>query len=604
MFSKKVLASSALFLLLVPSLAACGGETSTATPAASGNTTVDATATTAPSTTGGGDATATTAPATSAATATTGGTTSSSGSGTSFKWRAFDEPETFDPALMQETLSIDIGQNIYGGLTEFNQETLEVKPDIATNWDISSDGSVYTFHLSPDAKFSNGDPITADDFKYSWNRLLGTPAAPYAYVFDDIKGAKDVEASAVSTDTTKPKLTEAPGIEAVDAHTLKVTLNGPSAYFLSQTALWSYFVVNKKVVDQCPKDKPSCFTETGKHVGAGSGPYILDTWNHGQNLKLVINKNYWRKDAAAAVDVDIPIVKDSSTALAQYENGQLDAFDQPDPKDIKQLKTDATYKDQLHNVGNARAVWIGLNLKKAPFGPLSDPKATALRQAIAMGIDRQQIVDLALQGTGDPLTTLLPKGVPGYQEFQAYKFDAAAAKAKLAEAGYPNCSGLNLTYTTRDRDVEQAVATQIQAQLRDNLGCDAKVAVVPWKDMLKARQAHEYDMFYGSWGQDYPDPQDWLYALFDSSQIDVGNDPAYSNPQFDKLVRDANALADKSKQADRMKMYNDAEQMLLKDAPIVPLYQAQRYWLISPKWQGYTTNAQFVGYFRNVKPAK
>src|SRR5262249_47798165 len=129
-----------------------------------------------------------------------------------------------------------------------------------------------------------------------------------------------------------------------------------------------------------------------------------------------------------------------------------------------------------------------------------------------------------------------------------------------------------------------------------------KVDVIPWADMLKARQAHEYEMFYGSWGQDYPDPQDWLYALFDSRQIDVGNDPAYNNPEFDKLVRDANAMADPAKLAERMQKYNQAEQMMLKDAPIVPLYQAQRYWLISPKWKGYDTNAQFVAPFNTIQP--
>jgi len=508
---------------------------------------------------------------------------------------------------MQENLSIDIGQNLYDGLTEFDVNTLEVKPNIATSWDVSSDGTVYTFHLSKDAKFSNGDPVTADDFKYSWNRVLSTPKAPYAYVLDDIKGATDVEASTASTDTTKPKLTEASGIVVKDPQTLEVTLKGPSAYFLSQTALWTYYVMNKKVVSQCPADKQSCFTETGKHTGAGSGPYIIDTWNHDQNIKLKVNKDYWRKDQVATADVEVPIVKDTSTAQAQFENGQLSVLDQPDAKDISRIQGDPKLKDQLHKTGYARTVWIGLNVKqdrKGPFAPLNDPKATALRQAIAMSVDRQQLVDLALQGTADPVTTLLAKGVPGYHDFTAYPFDAAGAKQKLADAGYPNCQGLNLTYTYRQRDAEKAVAEQLQAQFKENLGCDVKVEGVEWKDMLTARQAHQYDMFYGSWGQDYPDPQDWLYALFDSKQIDVGNDPAYNKPDFDKLVEQANGMADKSQQADRMKMYNQAEEMLLKDAPLVPLYQPVRYYEVSPKWTGYTTNAQFAGYFRLVKPAK
>jgi oligopeptide transport system substrate-binding protein len=164
---------------------------------------------------------------------------------------------------------------------------------------------------------------------------------------------------------------------------------------------------------------------------------------------------------------------------------------------------------------------------------------------------------------------------------------------------------------TREREVEKAVGTQIQAQFRDNLGCSIKVQGVTWADFLKAREAHQYTMFYGSWGQDYPDPQDWLFALFDSSQIEGepgatgnGNTEGYKNPAFDKLVRDANVLADPAKQDERYKKYNDAEQILLKDAPLAPLYQATRYWEISPKWSGYGTNAQFIYPFRLVKPAQ
>jgi oligopeptide transport system substrate-binding protein len=593
MFSKKIVAL-VLLAMLMPLIAACGGTTATDTPqaAAPTDTAVVAAPTTAPTTAPAAAATNTTAPS-------TGGTSSNV-----FTWRAYAEPETFDPALMQENLSIDIGQNLYDGLTEFDVNTLAVKPNIATTWDTSPDGAVYTFHLNPAAKFTNGDPITADDFKYSWNRVLSNPKAPYAYVMDDIKGAKDVEASAASTDTTKTKLTEASGIVVKDPQTLVVTLNGPSAYFLSQTALWTYYVVNKKVVSTCPADKPSCFTETGKHTGAGSGPYIINTWNHGQNIKLTANKSYWRTDQVPAVDAEVPIVTDTSTAQAQFENGQLSVLDQPDAKDIKRIQADAKLGPLLHKTGYARTVWIGLNVKKGPFSPLTDTKAMDLRQAVAMGIDRQQLIDLALQGTADPVTTLLAKGVPGYQDFTAYKFDPAAAKQKLADAGHPNCQGLDLTYTFRQRDAEQAVATQLQTQFKDNLGCNIKVQGVVWKDMLAARQAHQYDMFYGSWGQDYPDPQDWLYALFDSRQIDVGNDPAYNNPAFDKLVEQANGMASQSQQADRIKLYNQAEQMLLKDAPLVPLYQPVRYYEVSPNWTGYTTNAQFAGYFRLVKPAK
>jgi ABC-type transport system substrate-binding protein len=244
-------------------------------------------------------------------------------------------------------------------------------------------------------------------------------------------------------------------------------------------------VVNKNIVGKCAADQPSCFMETGANEGAGSGPYIIDRWDHNQRLVFRINDAYWDPARKATVPVEIPIVTDTATAQAQFENGQLDVLDQPDPNDIRRIEGDANspLKDRLKVVGNARTVWIGLNLTKPPFGPLDDPKAKALREAFARGINREELIDLALQGTGVAITTLMPEGEPGFKKVDIYPFDPEIAKQKLAEAGYPNCAGLDLTYTTRDREVEQAVATQIQAQYLQNLGCDIKVEVIPWADV-------------------------------------------------------------------------------------------------------------------------
>ncbi|MDQ2809257.1 MAG: peptide ABC transporter substrate-binding protein [Chloroflexota bacterium] len=545
--------------------------------------------------------TATTAGAAGGATATVSGAGVMAPAGT-FSWRAYAEPETFDPALMQENLSIDIGQNLYDSLVQFNPDTQQIEPALAESLPtVSPDGSVYTFKLRKDVKFSNGDPFTSADVVYSWNRVLNNPKAPYVFVMDDIKGATDVEASAVSTDTTKTKVTTASGIEAPDPYTVKVTLNNPSAYFLSESTVWTYYIVNQKVVGA-----DSSFTETGKQLGAGTGAYVLKEWKHQQQILLERNPNYWGPEKPS-VDVAVRILPETATAQAQYEAGQLDALDGPSPADLKRIQGDATLKNQLHSVGQARSVWIGLNLQHAPFGPKDDAKAMKLRQAIAQAIDRDQLVELALSGAAQPLTTLLPKGEPGYKEYEAYKFDPDAAKKSLADAGYPGGKGLSLTYTYRQRDAEQRVAEQLQSQLKENLGLtndQIKIQAVDWKIMLNARQAHKYDMFYGSWGHDYPDPQNWLSANFQSKYIDKGNDTGYNDPQFDQLTSQGDKLADPAKVADRMALYNQAEKLLLDSAAIIPLYQTTRYWLVNPKWSGYDTNNSFVFPFRRVKLAK
>jgi ABC-type transport system substrate-binding protein len=218
-------------------------------------------------------------------------------------------------------------------------------------------------------------------------------------------------------------------------------------------------------------------------------------------------------------------------------------------------------------------------------------------------------VDLALSDAGQPLTTLLPAGEPGYKAFDPYPYNPEQGKKLLEEAGYPGGQGLDLTYTYRQRDAEKRVAEQIQAQLKANLGLDIKIEGVEWTNMLAARQAHEYTMFYGSWGHDYPDPQNWLFALFHSSQIQgvgtgSGNDPGYNDPAFDNLVEQANQLADPAKVDERYALYQQAEQLMLKAAAIVPLYQATRYWLVSPKWNGYNTNNSFVFPFKYITPAQ
>lgn len=562
------------------------------TPAMTGTMTMSSTGTTSSTT---GAATPTTAPPNSSFTGSTG----------AFRWRQAEDAPTLDPALMQDSVSINVAENFYDGLTEFKPDTLAVEPAIASSWDVSPDGSVYTFHLRKDVKFTNGDPVTAKDFVYSWNRLLANPQAPYNYVFSDIKGANDVIASAASTDTTKTKLTAAEGIKAVDDYTLQVTLNGPSAYFLSQTALWSYWVVNQKVIGSDPMS--SAWADAGKMDGAGTGAYTVKEWAHNDHMVMIANDNYWGAVKPSVKEIDMLVIADGSTAQLRYESNQLDSSELF-TADYPRIKADPTLSKELYEAPQARTVWLGFNATDTndpvnsqssnPFAASLGDKGKALRVAIAEAIDRPDLINKALDGIGTPAYTLIPQGVPGYNAYKAYDLNLDDAKKQLA-AATSDPTSLNITYITRDREDQNKVAAVVQAQLKQNLGLNIGVKSVPWSTFLTERQDHHYNFHYGAWGQDYPDPQDWLYPLAYTGQSE--NNEGWSNKQFDTLVDQANKMADPAKLADRMKLYNQAEQILLQDAFDVPLYQSQVDYMLKPGWSGWGYNAQFVYPFRYLK---
>lgn len=612
----------AMLALLIPLLAACGGETA-ATPTAL----VAATATTAPAAV----ATATTAPVV-AATATSAMVMTSpttdmmmtptmmmsatavmttaaapteaapdskfQGSAGAFRWRQAEDAPNLDPALMEDVQSINFSQNMYDGLMQFNPETLAVEPSIAQTYTVNADATVYTFKLRKDVEFNDGTPLTAKDVVYSWNRLLSNPKAPYSFVFDDIKGAKEVVASATSTDTTATKITEVSGLKVVDDYTLEVTLNQASAYFLPQTALWSYWVVNQKVVGSDPMN--SDWAQKAETMrGAGSGAYQVKEWVRNDHMVLEAVDNYWGEVKPSVKEINILIIADGNTAQLRYESGQLDSSE-IFVADFARIQGDATLSKELNAVPQASTMWIGMNALTGVFAQSGGDKALKLRQAIAYAIDREDLIDKALDGVGAPATTLVPQGVPGYKAYDPYPFDPAKAKQLLAEAGYPNGEGLKLTYATREREDQIRVGTVIQAQLKQNLGIpNIEVQPVPWSTFLGERRNHKYEFFYGRWGQDYPDPQNWLYAL-KYSTVDQNNE-GWKNTEFDTLVDQANKLADPARKDERFALYNQAEKIMLDDAAIVPVYQASLNFLLKPGWSGWGYNAQFVAPFRYLK---
>jgi oligopeptide transport system substrate-binding protein len=663
---KKYLSAVLLFTIVALMLAACGdtatssstttsaagttaaGTTTTAATTTSSATTTAATTTssattTAAASTAAGTTTAaastaagtatTTAAAGSATAGTSGGTSASIPTAPAFPGKTvagsvinFREPDDIpasDPALIQDQTSIEVFQNVYDGLTQFATDGKTVVPDIASSWDISSDGLVYTFHLRKDVKFSNGDPVTAQDFIYSWTRLLENPNAPYGYVFDSIKGLADA-ADANITDTAKLKAyveqNMPNAVQAPDQYTLKITLAQPASFFLAETALWSYWVVDKNVVEkfadptnkdplQQDKDLNSRWAEAPNNGGGlvGTGAYTLDSWAHDQKLVLKANPNYFG-GAPGAAEVDVNIIKDDATALQQFNSGKIDIYQLADFTNYKKLKSDPNIGTQLQEVPGLRVTYLGLNATKGPF---AGDAALPLRQALSYGINKQAIIDSALNGAGYPANSLLV-GVPGdaqdslpcYSDYDPYKYDASKAKQLLAQAGYSSSDKLTQLgqqmspYTFNTSNVNAAIAQNIQAQLKQTLGINITLANTTFKEFLTKRQNHEYISYRDSWGADYPDPQDFLQPLAGTGQPE--NNEGWTNKQYDDLVAKGNSAANLQ---DRCTSYQAANKIYIDQAVTVPLFFGKNVYLVSKRVTNWKINPLQIPKFGLAVPS-
>jgi ABC-type transport system substrate-binding protein len=593
-------------LLLVGLLAACGDNTATqvpasttaaATTAAAANTTAAAAATTAAvaATTAAGAATTAATGATAAAAATrtvTGGT---------FRYTMSGEPDSLDPNLATAQEAIIVIDELFDGPTQLDKD-LKVKPDLAESWTISPDGKVYTFKLRKGVKFSNGDPVTSADFLYSWNRIIQNEKAQYDFVMSDIVGFDEVHKL---TGDARAKATLS-GLKALDDFTVQVTLNTPASDFILKTALHPYVIVDKKVIDALG-DK---WIEAGNLVGTGA--FLLKEWKHNQSLRLEFNPNYW--EGRASIDaVTIELIKDPATARLKYDNGELDSIEVP-VADLTKVKNDPKLKAELQLVPRTRTNFIGFKHKgDSPFATNKE-----LRKAFYQAIDRRLVAEGALQGAGLPLNTLLVPGLPTYQPYEAYPFDPAKAKASLAAAGYNTPEKVKaleelinnfgaagksggFAYTPERAGWQQAAESYVQ-QFKQNLGITLKLNPVPTaKEFFDRReQGHEFLIFFGSWGADYPDPNNFYQPLFGCETL-AQQGGEYCNKDFDAAWK---AGAIESDPAKRAADYQLAEKILQDDAGMIPTYSGLYAILVKPNISNWTYNPQGPTYFKDAQIKK
>ena len=489
------------------------------------------------------------------------------------------DPPTLDPALAGDAESAVYVAEIFSGLVTLDQN-LKIQPDIAEKWDVSDDRKTYTFYLRKEVKFHDGRPVTAQDFKYSIERAanpatLSSTADTY---LGDIVGVKEKLGRKAATVS---------GVQIVDDYTLKITIDQPKAYFLAKLTFPAAYVVDKNNVERGGRtwtDKPN-----------GTGPYKLKEYVRSQRIVLTKNENYYLTPKPSVDEVQF--ILGGGSFMTFYENGDLEAT-RISISDVERASDpNSPLNKELYVGPELSTQFVVFNTRKPPF---DDPK---VRQAFALSIDRQKIVDVVFQKMPLVANSILPPGMPGYTEPTGKPpYDPAQAKQLLAQSKYAGKLP-DITWTTVGAG--GAAAQDIQAMtamLKDSLGVNVSIQQTDWATFigqLNDPSRNPYQIFDIGWIGDYADPQNFLEVLFRTGSTQ--NWSAYSNSDVDKLLDQAGLEKDS---ATRFKLYQQAEKMILADYPVMPLTYSRQYWLTKSYVKGMIYPPMIIPRLRYISLSK
>jgi oligopeptide transport system substrate-binding protein len=458
-----------------------------------------------------------------------------------------DEPQTLDPAIVTAQLDQRLCVALFEGLTSIDPAG-NIIPGMAQSWTISPDGKTYTFIIRPDAKWSNGEPLTARDFLDSWKRALEpTTASDYAYQLYYL-----VNGEAYNTG----KLTDFSqvGIKAPDDHTLVVTLNHPTAYFLELTAVMqTLFPVHLATVKKYGND----WTKPGKMVS--NGPYILKAWRLNDYILLEANPYFWKPPAIRRIRV-LP-TRDANTCFNLFYSGKTDLIlDQSSIPPV--LLPDLRKKPYFHPNPIGAATFVRFNVRHKPFDDVR------VRKAFALSLDKQDIVDKIIR-SGEPVArTLVPPGNPAYHPPPGLGRDVAEARRLLAAAGYPGGRGFpDVTLLFTSKGTSSAIATEMQALWSRDLGINSiHLLGQEFKVYLNSQSSTDFDLCISRWIGDYNDPQTFLDMFVTGGGNNATN---WSDPAYDRMLQDSESAADPAR---RMQILRDMEKILVEDQlPVFPI---------------------------------
>ena len=476
------------------------------------------------------------------------------------------EPQTLDPALVSGQLEGRLCAALYEGLTRRDAKGKPV-PGAAEKWTLSPDGRTYTFTLRKDLQWSNGDPLTAEDFRYSWLRALHpSTASPYAEILFFIAGAEDYHAGRASPETV--------GIRVIDPSTLQVQLLNPTPFFPSLISFSTYLPVHRATVEK------SGDRWTRPENWVGNGPYQLLDWRINDRVSLIKNPKYHHPETVQLNRIDALSIARASTAFNLYYSGQADLL--LDKGMIPSLIVPQLRGRPDFHPGPLLATYFyRFNVTRPPF---NDPR---IRRALALAIDKEAITEKVTRG-GEPVAqALTPRGINGYQPPEGLSRDVETARGLLRQAGYPEGRGFpRVSILYNKSELNEQIAVEIQAQWKRELGIEVDLRNQEWATYLRSLDTLDFDMARSSWVGDYDDPNTFL----DCFVTHRGNNrTGWSNPHYDSLL--ASALSE-SNPVKRFQILQKAETILVTDElPIVPIYHFVGVLMFDPsRWEGLFPN--------------
>ena len=490
------------------------------------------------------------------------------------------EVQNLDPHTVTGVPESRVLRGLLEGLTGKDATNLEPIPAAAKSWSISSDGRIYTFELQPDGRWSNGDPVTADDFIYSWRRILSPAlASEYAYFLYPIQGAREYHQGQFED-------FDRVGIKALDRFRLQVRLSDPTPYFLQLLDHYATFPVHRTTIEAhgAIAQRDTAWTRPENFVG--NGPYLLAKWEINRRIEIHKNPDYRAADAHRLKEIHFFPIENASVEERMFRTGQLHISSSVPTEKIPAYRSTKSHLLREHPLLSTYYFELNVNRK-----PLDNP---LVRRALSISIDRKALVTI-LKGGQPPAYAMTPPGTAGYTPPESFSYNPDEARRLLARAGFPGGQGfpvLGLLYNTSEG--HRRIAESVQQMWQQQLGISIELNNQEWKVYLNSRNAGNFDIARAGWVGDYPDPDTFLDLLLSDSG---NNRTGWKNPAYDRLIALSRTATDRDQ---RYSILFRAEQLMMEAMPVIPVYTYVSLRLVHPSVKGWHGNLMDYHPYRDI----